>query len=177
MRVFVHLALMSTTVFAGVNANPRLEKVQSVYILPMGNAMDQFLANRLTRMGRFQVVTDPQAADAILTDRIGEPFEKKLDELYPKPLPAKTEGDGEDTEADTDTDGNTNLAQEIDQMRVHSFARGKGTFFLVDRKTRSVIWSVYERPKNGSANELNRTAERVANQLKKDLKPAPEPQQ
>ena len=52
-----------------------------------------------------------------------------------------------------------------------SFGRGKGTFFLVDRRTRSVIWSIYEKPKNTSATELNKTAERVVNQLKRDLKP------
>ena len=31
-----------------------------------------------------QVVTDPQKADAILTDHIGPAFEQKLDELYGK---------------------------------------------------------------------------------------------
>lgn len=84
MRFLGHFAVFAALAVAGVN--PQLEKVQSIYILPMGNGMDQFLANRITRLGKMQVVADPQKADTILTDRIGEPFEKKLDDLYkPKP--------------------------------------------------------------------------------------------
>ena len=49
--------------------------------------MDQFLANQLTTDGVLQVVTDPQRADTILTDRIGEPLESKFKELYPPPPP------------------------------------------------------------------------------------------
>lgn len=134
-------------------ASPRLTQVQSIYILPMGSGMDQFLANRLTRYGKIQVVADPQGADAILTDRIGEPFEKKMDDLYVE----KDEDESSDNKAD-------------EPVR-SGFSRGKGTFFIVDRKTRSVLWSVYERPKNSSADELNRVAERVVNHLKRDLNP------
>lgn len=146
--------------FALSAANPQLQQVQSVYILPMGSSMDQFLANRLTRFGKMQVVTDPQRADAVLTDRLGEPFEKKLDELYPPPADKK--------ESD-DEDATGTLRDE--QPRVRAFSRGRGTFFLVDRKTRNVLWSTYERPKNGSPDEMNRIAERVINNLKHDLKP------
>ena len=49
--------------------------------------MDQYLANQLTTLGVFQVVADPQKADAIITDRLGEPFEAKLKDLYPPPPP------------------------------------------------------------------------------------------
>ena len=73
------------SLFAAVR--PELKQINTVYILAMGNGVDQFLANQLTSAGVFQVVTDPKKADAILTDRVGEPFEKKLDELYPPPPP------------------------------------------------------------------------------------------
>ena len=53
----------------------------------MTNGLDQFLAIRLTTGVVMQVVTDPQKADAILTDHIGDGSSKqKLDDLYgPKP--------------------------------------------------------------------------------------------
>lgn len=73
-------------------------------------------------------------------------------------------------EKDADDEDAGTLKEEPNQIR--SFSRGRGTFFLVDRKTRNVLWSTYERPKNGSPDELNRTAERVVNDLKRDLKPA-----
>jgi hypothetical protein len=159
MKLFL-LAALACAVVLGAS-NPQLQQVQSVYILPMGSGMDQFLANRLARFGKIQVVADPQHADAILTDRLGEPFEKKLDELYPPPV----------VEKDTDEkDATTDVKEE--PARIGSFSRGRGTFFLVDRKTRNVLWSTYERPKRGSPDELNRTAERVVNNLKHDLKPA-----
>jgi hypothetical protein len=34
--------------------------------------------------------------------------------------------------------------------------------FVVDRKTRRVVWSVYEPPKDFSSQELDRTAGRIA---------------
>ena len=52
-------------------------------------------------------------------------------------------------------------------------SRGRGKdFFLVDRKTRNVFGRSTSGPRNASPDELNRTAERVINQLKRDLKPA-----
>ena len=191
MRLFLHFATFSALAFAAVN--PRLEKVQSIYILPMGGGMDQFLANRITELGKMQVVTDPQIADTILTDRIGEPFEKKLDLLYGvrKKLGdvVKVEED-EDEKPEKTADSDDKSARdkaakemkdkvakmkaesENDQgVRVSSFGRGKGTFFLVDRGTRSVIWSIYEKPKSTTPDELNKTAEKVVNHLKHDLKP------
>lgn len=196
MRLLLHLATFSALAVAGVN--PHLDKVQSIYILPMGGGMDQFLANRITRLGKMQVVADPQSADTILTDRIGEPFEKKLDALYgsTKKMEEKKKDEVVTTDADdsdvtdkaaadaeakskADADAKKKAKDKADAQnepftRAGSFGRGKGTFFLVDRRTRNVIWSVYEKPKSTSADELNKTAERVVNQLKHDLKPAVE---
>ena len=45
---------------AFASENPQLKQVQAVYILPMGSGMDQYLANKITRLALFQVVTDPQ---------------------------------------------------------------------------------------------------------------------
>src|SRR5450432_2932783 len=70
-----------------------LANVHTVYVLKMSKGMDQYLANRLTNDHVFQVVTDPKLADAVLTDRIGESFETRLEDLFPSldPEPVKRE--------------------------------------------------------------------------------------
>src|SRR5579884_132334 len=157
------------------SSNPQLKQVQSIYILPMSGGMDQYLANRISRDGLFQVVTDPQKADAILTDRIGEPFERKLDELYPPPKPP----DDEDTdEKDSDANAKSKDVSSLDAMAAasgtqhitSSLSRAKGTIFLVDRKTRAVVWSTYDRPHDLRPDGLNRTADQIVGRLKRDVK-------
>ncbi len=88
MKLF-SIALLLTAVAVAAEPQVQLKQVQSVYILPMARGMDQYLANKITRQGLFVIVTDPQRADAILADRIGEPFERKLEELYPAPTQAR----------------------------------------------------------------------------------------
>ena len=105
-------SLMLCLVLASVSFGAGIADVQSVYLLPMAGGLDQFLANRL--VGVFRVVTDPKLADAVFTDRLGEPFEQKLAELYPKP-------DAEDVEKEDKA-----------TPPVSSFGRGRGTVFLVD---------------------------------------------
>ena len=50
-----------------------------------------------------------------------------------------------------------------------TFGSGKGTLFLVDANSRRILWSVYERPKRYTPDELERTAKRVVDRLKQDL--------
>jgi len=181
--------------------NPQLGKVQSVYILPMNSGMDQYLANRLTAMGVFQVVTDPQRADTMLTDGVGKGFEEKMKELYPPPPAVKKaeekakdsdkakdadkekladadKDSGKDTDKDKDskagaTSPSRKPYQELPPVQT-TWGRGRGNFFLVDRQSRSVIWSIYERPKNSTPDELTKTATKVVQRLKKDLEPPKE---
>ena len=129
---------------------------QSVYIMRMGSGFDQYLAAQLTSEKLMRVVTDPQKADFILTDRIGEAFEAKLAELYPpeKPPVEKKEGEKEKREPQVLPKMSTNMGG------------GKGTVFLVDRKTKMVTWSTFLRPKNASPEELNRAAHKVVEQMK-----------
>lgn len=138
-------------------------RVQSVYLFPMGNGLDQYLAGRLARLGLFQVVADPKKADAVFTDRLGEAFEQRLNELYPIA----------GTQAGEKKEGAQQAAGEAKQeayARVSSWGRGRGTVFLVDTRTRAVIWSVYERPKDSSPGQVNRAAERIAQRLKREWK-------
>jgi len=140
----------------------------------MSGGMDQFLANQLTKYHVFEVVTDPQKADAIVTDRVGEPFENKLNDLYPPPKPpaeAKKEAEKKDDDDAKPTTARDKLS-EVDLSgvsRVPTLGRGRGNFFIVDRGTRAVLWSVYERPKDSTPGELDRTAEKVVKRLKNDL--------
>jgi len=149
----------------------------------MGSGMDQFLANQLTKAGIFEVVTDPKNADAILSDNVGEPFQQKLDELYPPPpvankveatrpaLDASTPVDAKDAKSPDRRAGGNNKFEDLGgaAARTSSFGRGKGNLFLVDRNSRIVLWSVYERPKDGTPRELTKTAAKVVKQLKDDL--------
>ena len=180
MKLFCALALLAASVPAAVNQ--QLKQVNTVYILGMSSGMDQYLANRLTRMGVFQVVTDPQKADAIITDRLGEPFEAKLKELYPPPPPPAPPAETKPVKDDKDSKTATNSLpvkddkDKKDKMedggtatRVGGFNRGRGNIFIVDRKSRNVIWSIYERPKDSTPGELSKTAERVVKRLKDDL--------
>ena len=69
------------------------------------------------------------------------------------------------------------VTEESGPPRISSFSRGRGNFFLVDVKTRAVLWSVYERPRDATPDELSRTAKRVVENLKKTFSPKqPQPQ-
>jgi hypothetical protein len=154
-----------------------LSGVHTVYVLSMSKGLDQYLVNRLTNGHVFQVVTDPKLADTFLTDRVGESLQAKLEEIFPPPVPEKAAPAAEKaSKADKDKESPTNplLADTVNKLAApgasNSFARGKGTIFLVDAKSRQVVWSIYELPKGSSAKELDRTASDIVSRLKRDLK-------
>jgi hypothetical protein len=149
MRLLGCALLASLTLSAGV------PDVQAVYLLPMSGGLDQYLANRLTSAQVFRVVTDPKLADAIFTDQLGEAFERKLSDLYAPPEPPDSEkGDRDEKPA----------------PRVSSFSRGRGTIFLVDVKSHAVIWSSFQKRIKSTPAVLDRTADRIVQQIKKQQK-------
>jgi hypothetical protein len=124
--------------------------IRTVYILPMAGGLDQYLAAWLTHDHVLEVVADPKLADAVITDTLGEPFEQKMAQIRP-PAAAPDSKDKADSSA-----------------MVHTFRSGssKGTVFLVDAKTRVVVWSDYEKaPRSITNANLNREARRVAKKL------------
>lgn len=158
---------------AGASDAVRLSEVRAVYLLPMAGGLDQFLANRLTTRRLFQVVTDPKKADAIFTDQLGGMFEARFEELYPPPQPPKPEEEKVkpgDKEKEAEEEEAKGKPVEQRPVRFSTFGRGKGTIFLVDVKSRAVIWSTYEKPDNSTSRQLDRTAERITDRLKRDLK-------
>ena len=183
MKWFWLLALAVPSLSAA--AHPQLKQVNTVYILAMGHGVDQFLANQLTSAGVFQVVADPKKADAILTDHLGEVFEKKLDELYPPPPPPEAvKKDDDEKAADKDADTKAADTKAKDDAKSHatdlsaggmgrvassSFSSGKGNFFLVDRKSRAVLWSVYEPEKDTTPASLTKVAAKVVKRLQADM--------
>jgi hypothetical protein len=175
MKLFCGLVL-GAAVLALAAVNPQLKQVNTVYILAMTGGMDQFLANQITAAGVFQVVTDPKNADAIITDRLGESFESKLKELYPPPAPPAPAPAPPADDDKQKVDGKKNaLDLGAGAQRVNSGARGKGNLFIVDRKSRNVLWSVFEPPKDTTPGELSKTAEKVVKRLKLDLSDKKQP--
>ena len=53
--------------------------------------------------------------------------------------------------------------------RPPTMGHGKGNIFIVSRSNRTVVWSIYEPPKNNTSRELTKTAERVVKHLQEDL--------
>ena len=149
-----------------------LGSVHTVYLFKMAKGLDQFLANRLTTEHVFQIVTDPKLADAIFTDQIGESFQMKLEEIFPTPEsekpepPPKPEKTGDEV-APLLGDTVNKLSNPASNS---SFGRSRGTVFLVDAKSRVVVWSVYEPAKSGTPKDLDRTAIDIVSRIKRDLK-------
>jgi hypothetical protein len=179
-----------------------LTEGRTVYLMPMGRGLDQFIANRLTRMHVFQVVTDPSKADTVISDRVGRELEDRLNDLYPPPeepksgeaAPASKEAVRSKPEAARQQAAAPPSKPEVPQgpdeqlqpSAVAGFAgdtankpdkRGymgtsghsRGVIFLVDVKSRQVLWSLFETPKNSSPRELDRTAQKIVKRLKEDL--------
>jgi hypothetical protein len=157
MRLSLSLAALAAGV-AFAAASPDLTQIRTVYLLPMSNNLDQYLANRLTQSGLFQVVTDPQKADAIFTDKIGQSFEDKMQELYPPPAPPKSE----ENSAEKDPWG-----QPI--QKLSSVSKARGTVFLVDRQNRNVIWSIYSPVGRTRPDDIDHRASEIARKLQKDM--------
>jgi hypothetical protein len=170
LRLFITLATASllSAQEPPVPLRP-LQATRTVYLLPVPGGFDQYLASQLARQGVFEVVIDPALADAVLTTYIGKSFEEKLKELYPEPEPEPAGGQPE---------GQTQDAAQREYRTFQqgsSFARGRGNVFLVDPRSRRVLWSAYVLPKNNTPAGLDKAAREVVKRLSGDLKKAAQP--
>jgi hypothetical protein len=152
------LAIAALMMSIGVSA-AGLGDVKAVYLLPMSNGLDQYLAQQLTAEAVLQVVTDPQKADAVLTDHLGETFEQSLADLY------QTKPKADDKTADAGEDKGAAPVRSGMQGK-----RGRGTVFLVNRRTHEVLWSVFELPKDNRPAGLRHSAGRISDQLAKSIR-------
>jgi hypothetical protein len=134
-----------------------LDDIKTVYLMPMSNGLDQYLAVQLTTRAVMQVAIDPQKADAVLTDHLGESFEQSLADLNgPKP---------QSFDKDKAEDTGATFARSGMQGQ-----RGRGNIFLVNRKTHDVLWSFYEFPKDKTPDGLKRIAGRISGKLAQSIK-------
>jgi len=139
--------------FACLSRAADLGSVHKVYVLPMANGFEQHLAHHLAVSGVFEVVVDPRMADAVFTDSVGEGFEARLAALLAPPAADKSAPSG-------------NAASEWQPGPARPAGRGKGTIFLVETASRTVVWAAYEPPRDTTPKELDRAAKRVVARLK-----------
>jgi hypothetical protein len=157
-----HFLLAATALMLSMGLSAAgLVDIKTVYLLPMSSGLDQYLAQQLTAGAVLQVVTDPQKADAVLTDHVGESFEQSLADLYQTKPQA-----GDKNKAD-DTGEDKGAAPARSGMQGK---RGRGTIFLVNRRTHEVLWSVFELPKDNRPAGLRHSAGRISDQLAKSIR-------
>ena len=120
---------------------------------------------QITQEGVFQVVVDPRLADAVLTDRIDNKFLAGMNELFPLPKPEQADDSAKQEAEEPDPD----TLYRPQQPPNRSTARSKGTLFLVDVKSRQVLWSTYLKEFYPSPNQLHKQARNVVARLKKQI--------
>lgn len=163
---FLLFFLSSVALFA---ANPQLGNVKTVYLMPMMNGFDQYIANQLQKSGLYLVTTDAKSADAVMTDSLGPQLERQWSKLYPPPPPPPAEDEKDEDKKETSSSNAGLMKNEGEPTPVSTFRRGRGNFFLVERANRGVVWSTFARPKNTMPKELDKTARQIVDQLKKDV--------
>jgi hypothetical protein len=143
-----------------------LGNVHTLYVLPMAHGLEQYLANTLTEEHVFVIVTDPKLADAVLTDNVGAGLQHKLDSLLAPPAAEPKEGEKTDAPKGSIFEPANKVENPADTATV---GRSKGMVFLVGTKSRQVLWSVYDLPKDSSSKELDRIASAIVSRLRKDM--------
>jgi hypothetical protein len=150
----IHALLLIAALFCAplAAATNRLSpRFRTVYVLEMANGLDQHLANHLTASRAMWVVLEPSTADAVLTESLDDSFWNWLARNYPPVPGTPSQSGGRGSASRREPSANP---------------RHPGMVFLVDPRTRVVLWSIWDRPKNSSPAELEHTAEHIAKQLK-----------
>jgi hypothetical protein len=113
-------------------------------------------------------------ADAVLSEHVGASLQETLDTMLAVPPPEKPEpkaGDKDDAKESKGPLGS--LVEPANKLNNPSSSstvgRSKGTVFLVETKSRQVVWSTYELPRDATSKELDRIASAIVSRLRKDL--------
>ena len=163
------LGLVSLAVHPLAGADwERLGRVEKVYLWPMSNSLDQFLAEQVATEGVFDVVVDPKRAQAILTDRISSKFLEGMEELFPTPEEI-AEAEKEEEEGADDPASTLAGAYRPERSPIYSASRAEGAVFLVDVRTREVLWSTFLKGYDTTPKAMHRQARMVVMRLKKQL--------
>ena len=152
--------------FATVAQAQMLSNSGPVYFWPMTSAFDQYLAQEASSGGTLNVTVDPKNASAVMTDRIDGKFLEGMDEIFPQPEPEEEKvEEGEEEPSSDSIEGDFRLQRPANLP----VGRPRGTLFLVDVKTRSVLWSTFLKEFDATPNRLQREARAVIEKLKQEL--------
>ena len=155
--------------------NAELSQVQTIYLMPMANGFDQYLANSMRHVPQLRVVTDATKADAVFCDRIGASFEAKLDEMDAAAKEKAATGAPASPPDDAKVDSKQGF--KFAPKMVTSIGRGKGSYFIVDRRSRLVLWSSFHVTKDVMPKTLHAAADKIAAELEKDFISPKKPKQ
>lgn len=159
------VALFVTT----IGTSAELQSGASVYVLPMRSGFNLFLASQLTQSNVLTVVTDASLAEYVLTDSVGVAFEQSMDELYPKPKPEPPAKEIDEKKKDGSGMSSMVDAYSTSVRRPSTFSRSDGTYFLVDRHSRIVVWSTFFNHRDTRNEAMDKDASQVVKRLKKAL--------
>lgn len=167
---FIKLLWLLLASFTVSFAAADLENVHTVYVLPMSHGLEQYLANVLTAQHVFVIVTDPKMADAVLTDHVDAGLQQKLDTMLAPPPPAEKSDEKDGERVDSPKSSLFEPANKVSNPAdTSSLGKSKGMVFLVGTKSRQVLWSVYDLPKDATSKEMDRIASDIVSRLRKDM--------
>ena len=152
-------------VFVAVGQAQTLSNSGPVYFWPMTSAFDQYLAQEASGGGVLNVTVDPKNASAVMTDRIDGKFLEGLDEVFPLPEDPTTEAEDEEEASSDSIEGDFRLQRPANLP----VGRPRGTLFLVDVKTRNVLWSTFLKEFDATPDRLQRKARSVIAKLQQQL--------
>jgi len=161
IKLVVLLLMSCATGLSGAD----LGNVHTVYMLPMFHGLEQYIANALTGEHLFVIVTDPKMADAVIGDHVDASLQQKLDVLLAPPA-EKPDPKASEVPKGSILEPANKLDNPADSSMV---SRSRGMVFVVGTKSRQVLWSVYDLPKDASSKELDRIASVIVSRLKKDM--------
>jgi hypothetical protein len=151
---------------AGPSAAADLSGSQPVYFWPMTSALDQYIAEQVSTEAVFSVTVDPKQARAVMTESIDGKFLEGMDELFPledpRPKAAKSDQDKENQDS---IEGAFSFSRPANSPR----GRANGTIFLVDVKTRRVLWSTFLGEIDTQPKKLHTQARDIIERLKKTM--------
>ena len=159
MKLLTSMALGALIALFSISAHAQVLGVKTVYLLPMSGGLDQYLALQLTSRGVLQVVTDPKKADAIFTDAIGARLEDVSTSCM---VPSEVDKDPRIKISPTSP-----VPPTMSNPTMRPLSTSRGVVFLVNRTSRDVLWSTYERPKNTDPDELKHVAAKIVERLAK----------
>lgn len=129
----------------------------------MNGALDQYVAEQVTSEGLFPVTVDPAQAKTVMTDHIDAKFFDGMNEVFAAPEPPAAE--------DAAAAESGSIEAGLTLRRPANRPRGNphGTVFLVDVRTRQVLWSAYIGEYDRRPKRLHREAKQVVDELRKGL--------